>query len=124
PDGSVDSRASSHNGYNGSDDPETDWASDGAGKVPGATLVRDAAERLGFRDEGGWTPSEGTYYVSGGSHAGHTSEGSLRRELAGLLATEALALRANRSRGPLGRAEERHMQELLASRLSSLLFGP
>src|SRR5262249_33155911 len=107
-----------------SDDPEMDWASDAAGKVPGATLVRDAGERLGLRDQRGWTPSEGTYYVSGGSHAGHTEEGSLRRGLVGLLATESLALRADRLHGPLGRAEERHRQQLLATRLSSMLFGP
>jgi hypothetical protein len=124
PDGSVDARASSHNGYNGSDNPEMDWASDASGRVPGASLVRDAGERLGLRDERGWTPSEGTYYVSGGSHAGHATEGSLRRELAGLLATEALALRAERERGPLGRAEERHRQEVFAGRLGSMLFGP
>jgi hypothetical protein len=123
-DGSVDARASSHNGYNGADAPSVDWASDASGKVPGATAVREATESLGLRGEHGWTPSQGTLYVSGGSHAGHATEGSLSRELAGLLATESLALRAKQLRGPLGPAEERHRQELLANRLRSSLFGP
>jgi hypothetical protein len=124
PDGSVDARASSHNGYNGADAPSVDWASDAAGKVPGASEVRDAAEKLGLRDGRGWTPSEGTLYVSGGSHAGHATQGSLSRELAGLLATERLALEAGQLPGPLGRDEERHRQELLANRLGTALFGP
>ena len=124
PDGTVSARASSHNGYNGADAPAVDWASDAAGKVPGATAVRDAAESLGLRGERGWTPSEGTLYVSGGSHAGHATEGSLGRELAGLLATERLALGARRIPGPLGPQEERHREELLAYRLRSSLFGP
>ena len=124
PDGSADARASSHNGYNGADAPAVDWASDASGKVPGASAVKDAAEALGLRGERGWTPSQGTLYVSGGSHAGHATEGSLGRELAGLVATERLALSGERPRGPLGPAEERHRQELLANRLSSWLFGP
>jgi hypothetical protein len=124
PDGSVDARASSHNGYNGGDAPAVDWASDASKKVPGASQVRDATESLGLRSDRGWTPSEGTLYVSGGSHAGHATEGSLRRELAGLLATERLALEAERLRGPLGPMEERHRQELLANRVGSALFGP
>jgi hypothetical protein len=123
PDGSIDARASSHNGYNGSDNPAMDWASDASGKLPGATLVRDASERMGLRDERGWTMSEGTYYVSGGSHAGHATEKSLRREIAGVLATDALALQSDRVGGPLGRAQERHRQELLANRLGSMFFG-
>ena len=101
-----------------------DWASDASGKVPGATAVRDATESLGLRGERGWTPSEGTLYVSGGSHAGHATEGSLSRELAGLLATEMLALGARPVPGPLGPQEERHRQELLAHRLRTSLFGP
>jgi hypothetical protein len=124
PDGSVDARASSHNGYNGADAPAVDWASDASGKVPGATAVRHATESLGLRDEGGWTSSQGTLYVSGGSHAGHATEGSLSRELSGLLATERLALRGASLPGPLGPAEERHRQELLANRLRTSLFGP
>ena len=124
PDGSVDSRASSHNGYNGDDNPSLDWASDAAGKVPGATQLRDAAEGLGLRDSGGWTRSNGTLYVSGGSHAGHATESSLRRELAGQLANLKLALDGRRSRGPLGPQEERRRQEVLAIRLGDALFGP
>jgi hypothetical protein len=124
PDGTVDARASSHNGYNGADAPEVDWASDASGKVPGATAVRNATESLGLRDRRGWTPSQGTLYVSGGSHAGHATEGSLGRELTGLLATERLALDGKRLPGPLGPEEERHRQELLANGLRTALFGP
>jgi hypothetical protein len=124
PDGPVDARASSHNGYNGADAPAVDWASDASGKVPGATVVRDGSESLGLRGERGWTRSEGTLYVSGGSHAGHATEGSLSRELTGLLATERLALAARPIRGPLGREEERHRQELLAYRLRASFLGP
>jgi hypothetical protein len=124
PDGSVDARATSHNGYNGADAPAVNWASDASGKVPGSSAVRDTLEKLGLRDTRGWTRSEGTLYVSGGSHAGHASEGSLRRELAGTLANLRLALRAKRLAGPLGAQEERHRQELLANRLGRELFGP
>jgi hypothetical protein len=127
PDGSVDARATSHNGYNGGDAPAVDWASDASGKLPGATQITHATEWLGLRSTGGWTPSEGTLYVSGGSHAGHATEGSLRRELAGLMATERLALGGDRVRGPLGPEEERHRQELLANRIEGMgnaLFGP
>jgi hypothetical protein len=123
-DGTVDARASSHNGYNGADAPAVDWASDASGKVPGANEMKDATESLGLRDERGWTTSQGTLYVSGGSHAGHATEGSLSRELSGLLATERLALRAGNLPGPLGPAAERHRQELLANQLRSSLFGP
>ena len=56
-DGSVDARASSHNGYNGADAPAVDWASDAAGEVPGAAQVRDVTESLGLRDARGWTRS-------------------------------------------------------------------
>src|SRR4051794_14215570 len=124
PDGSVDARASSHNGYNGADAPAVDWASDASGKVPGATAVRDATESLGLRGDRGWTPSQGTLYVSGGSHAGHATEGSLGRELTDLIATGRLALNGKRLSGPLGQEEERHRQELLANRMRSALFGP
>jgi hypothetical protein len=124
PDGSVDARASSHNGYNGPDAPAVDWASDAAGELPGATQVRDTTESLGLRDRRGWTRSEGTLYVSGGSHAGHATEASLRRELAEQLANLKLALDGRRMRGPLAPEEERHRQELLANRIGSALFGP
>ena len=124
PDGSVDARASSHNGYNGPDAPAVDWASDAAGELPGAAEIRDATESLGLRDARGWTRSGGTLFVSGGSHAGHATEASLRRELAGQLASLKLALDGRRLRGPLASTEERHRQELLANRLGSALFGP
>jgi hypothetical protein len=55
PDG-ADSRASSHHGYNYEGGAQN-WPSD-------AGLTHRAA----------WGPSTGTYYVSGGSHAGHASE--------------------------------------------------
>jgi len=124
PDGTIDARASSHNGYNGADAPAVNWASDASGKVPGATAMKDAAESLGLRGERGWTPSQGTLYVSGGSHAGHATEGSLSRELSRLLATGQLALRDDRIPGQIGREAERHRQQLLANRLRSSLFGP
>jgi hypothetical protein len=124
PDGTVDARASSHNGYNGADAPAVDWASDAAGKVPGAAAVRDATEAVGLRGDRGWTPSEGTLYVSGGSHAGHATEASLSRELARVLAMGAEALEGERARGPLAGQEERHRQEVRANRLWDSLFGP
>jgi hypothetical protein len=124
PEGSVDARATSHNGYNGSDNPAADWASDATGELPGANRVRDAAEKLGLRSEGGWTSSEGTLYVSGGSHAGHATQGSVRRDLAGLLASGRIALEGERLRGPLAAEEARHRQELLAHRLDTAFFGP
>jgi hypothetical protein len=123
-DGSVEARASSHNGYNGADAPAVDWASDAAGEVPGAAEIRDATESLGLRDSRGWTRSDGTLFVSGGSHAGHATEASLRRELSGQLASLKLALGARRLHGPLASARERHRQELLANRLGRALFGP
>ena len=104
PDGSVDARASSHNGYNGADAPAVDWASDAAGEVPGAEQIRDISESLGLRDDRGWTRSDGTLHVSGGSHAGHATEGSLQRELAAQLANMRLGLSGRELRGPLGRA--------------------
>ena len=123
-DGTVDARASSHSGYNGSDNPGLDWSSDAAGNVPGASQVRDASEGLGLRDERGWTRSEGTLYVSGGSHAGHATEGSLRRELARALAGARTAFEGGPSAGPLATERARHRAELLANRLGNELFGP
>ena len=124
PDGTADARASSHNGYNGADAPTVDWASDASGKVPGASEVRDATEALGLRDRRGWTRSQGTLYVSGGSHAGHAAEGSLSSDLTDLLAAGRFALNAKPVRGPLAREQQRHRQELIAARLRSSLFGP
>ncbi|MGA8805197.1 MAG: hypothetical protein WB866_10935 [Solirubrobacterales bacterium] len=123
-DGGVDARATSHNGYNGADAPAVDWASDAAGEVPGAEQIRDISESLGLRDDRGWTRSDGTLHVSGGSHAGHATEGSLQRELAGQLANMRLGLSGRELRGPLAGQEQRHRQELLASRIRNALFGP
>ena len=124
PDGTVDARASSHSGYNGSDNPALDWASDAAGGVPGASGVRDASENLGLRDVRGWTRSEGTLYVSGGSHAGHASGESLRRTLARALAGARSALEGRGPTGPLAADRARHGQQVLANRLDTALFGP
>jgi hypothetical protein len=124
PDGGVDARASSHNGYNGPDAPLVNWVSDGSGAVPGAGRLRHAAELTGMRPEGGWTPAEGTLFVSGGSHAGHATEGSLRQELASMLAGGALALGGRSPGGSLGRREGLHRQQVMASRIASGLFGP
>ncbi len=123
-DGTVDARASSHNGYNGSDNPALDWASDAAGHVPGASQVREVSEGAGLRDSGGWTRSEGTLYVSGGSHAGHASEGSLRRTIARALAGARTAFGRERRTGPLAAERARHRQQVLADRLGTALFGP
>jgi hypothetical protein len=123
PDGTVDARASSHNGYNGADAPLVDWASDASGKLPGASRARDAAERAGLRGERGWSRSEGSLYVSGGSHAGHATEGSLQRELASLLAGGRLTIGGHRG-GTLGIQESRHREQVLANRIDAALFGP
>jgi hypothetical protein len=123
-DGTVDARASSHNGYNGADAPLVDWASDAAGKLPGASRVRNMAELTGLRGDRGWTRSDGTLYVSGGSHAGHATEGSLRRDLASLLAGGRLAIDGRNPGGPLGARERRHRELVLANRIDAALFGP
>lgn len=68
PDGSVDQRASSHNGYNQRPGPFGGWASD-AGIDP----VKDVTEALGLRAENGWGPETHLLIISGGSHAGNTA---------------------------------------------------
>jgi hypothetical protein len=68
PDGSVDERASSHEGYNQRPGPIGGWASD-AGIDP----VKDVTEALGLRGENGWGPETHLLIVSGGSHAGNTA---------------------------------------------------
>ncbi|HEV7483359.1 MAG TPA: hypothetical protein VGO13_09700 [Solirubrobacterales bacterium] len=65
PDGGVDERASSHNGYNYALSA-ANWGSDA-----GLDVVKDAAEGLGVRAENGWGPARGLLLVSGGSHAGN-----------------------------------------------------
>jgi hypothetical protein len=69
PDGQVDERASSHNGYNYSRGP-ANWASD-AGIGP----LKDLTEAVGMREDNGWGPETHLLLVSGGSHAGNTAGG-------------------------------------------------
>ena len=65
PDGEVDERASSHNGYNCELGP-ANWGSD-AGIGP----LRSVAEAVGARPHGGWCDASNWLFVSGGSHAGN-----------------------------------------------------
>lgn len=65
PDGTVDERASSHDGYN-HDQGVANWGSD-AGIGP----LKDAAEALGLRPHNGWGPETHILLISGGSHAGN-----------------------------------------------------
>jgi hypothetical protein len=65
PDGGVDERASSHNGYN-HDQGSANWGSD-AGIDP----LNDAAEAIGLRPHNGWGPETHILLISGGSHAGN-----------------------------------------------------
>jgi hypothetical protein len=67
PDGSVDERASSHDGYN-HDQSVANWGSDA-----GIGVLRGLAETLGARPENGWGPETRRLLVSGGSHAGNLS---------------------------------------------------
>jgi hypothetical protein len=67
PDGEVSERASSHDGYDYSNQ-DLDWGSD-AGIDPLATL----AELLGARAPNGWGPETHLLLVSGGSHAGNAT---------------------------------------------------
>ncbi len=64
-DGSVDERASSHDGYNHSQGV-ANWGADA-----GIGLLEDAAEAIGARPRGGWGPETNVLLVSGGSHAGN-----------------------------------------------------
>jgi hypothetical protein len=65
PDGGVDERASSHNGYN-YDEGVANWGSD-----LGTGVLRGLAEVTGVRPAGGWGPETHLLFVSGGSHAGN-----------------------------------------------------
>jgi hypothetical protein len=67
PDGTVDERASSHDGYNYSLQ-DLDWGSDA-----GIGLLKDLAEDLDARHPNGWGPETGLLLVSGGSHAGNAA---------------------------------------------------
>jgi hypothetical protein len=68
----VDSRASSHHGYNYGGGA-ANWGSD-AGIGPFVAL----AEAIGARPPGGWGPATGLLFVSGGSHAGKVSADPFR----------------------------------------------
>jgi hypothetical protein len=68
PDGSVNERASSHEGYNQRPGPVGGWASDA-----GIDFVKNATEALGLRSDNGWGPETHLLIVSGGSHAGNTA---------------------------------------------------
>src|SRR4051812_15096765 len=67
PDGSVDERASSHNGYNSGLAGYRNWGSD-AGIGP----LKVGAEAVGAGGVNGWGPETGSLFVSGGFHAGNT----------------------------------------------------
>ena len=69
PDGSVDQRASSHNGYNYARGV-ANWGSDA-----GLGALKDIAEELGAREPNGWGPETHLLLVSGGSHAGNAAGG-------------------------------------------------
>lgn len=67
PDGRVDQRASSHNGYNYGRGAGN-WGSDA-----GLEIVNEAAEFVGARERNGWGSETGIVLVSGGSHAGNAA---------------------------------------------------
>lgn len=67
PDGGVDERASSHDGYNHARGV-ANWGSD-AGIGP----LKEAAEALGLRAHNGWGPETHILLISGGSHAGNAN---------------------------------------------------
>jgi hypothetical protein len=67
PDGSVDERASAHDGYDYSLQ-DLDWGSDA-----GIGILRELAEDLDVRHPNGWGPETGLLLVSGGSHAGNAT---------------------------------------------------
>jgi hypothetical protein len=70
PDGSVDERASSHDGYNYARGL-ANWGSD-AGIGP----LKEVAEAVGLRAANGWGPETRLLLVSGGSHAGNVAGAS------------------------------------------------
>ena len=114
-DGAVAARASSHNSYNGSNGIGN-WPSD----IRWGPATR-VAEALGEHDRDGWTPSDGELFVSGGSHAGHASADSLKRDLTTLLAT--LSTRGDRPpRGTLAADELPRRRSVAARRWEQALF--
>jgi hypothetical protein len=78
PDGRVDERASSHNGYN-YELGVANWGSDA-----GIGVLTDLAEDVGARSPNGWGAETGLLLVSGGSHAGNaTGDHQLERYIPG-----------------------------------------
>jgi hypothetical protein len=67
PDGSVEERASSHDGYNYSLQ-DVNWGSDA-----GIGLLKGLTEALDARAPNGWGPETHLLLVSGGSHAGNAA---------------------------------------------------
>ena len=67
PDGSVDERASAHDGYDYSLQ-DFDWGSDAGHRRPQRTR-----RNLDVRHPNGWGPETGLLLVSGGSHAGNAA---------------------------------------------------
>jgi hypothetical protein len=67
-DGTVEQRASSHNGFNYRRG-EANWASD-AGLGP----LKTVSEAIGTRADNGWGPETRLLLVSGGSHAGNLGD--------------------------------------------------
>jgi hypothetical protein len=67
PDGSVDERASAHDGYDYTLQ-DLDWGSDA-----GIDVLAELAETVGARHPHGWGPETGLLLVSGGSHAGNAA---------------------------------------------------
>jgi hypothetical protein len=117
PDGTVWARASSHRGYNGARGIGN-WPSD-----LGWRSGTSASDALGTHDRNGWTRSEGTLYVSGGSHAGHATEASLRRELTRSLAAATLAAGPRPAHGTLAARERGYEAARVARGWEQALFG-
>jgi len=67
PDGSIDERASAHDGFDYSLQ-DLDWGSDA-----GIGILKELAEDLDARHPNGWGPETGLLLVSGGSHAGNAT---------------------------------------------------
>ena len=66
PDGAVDERASSHNGYN-----YRQRRSPTGARTPASARSGTLTEAVGLRAENGWGPETHLLLVSGGSHAGN-----------------------------------------------------
>lgn len=118
PNGAVAARASSHHGYNGRGGVRS-WASDA-----GAAAVNRVVEASGLRPPGGWQRSRGRLYVSGGSHAGHTSEADLRPALARYAAAASLIAGGKVPEGRFAARERRRLLGAEMRRLRKRWIGP